>query len=86
VKTNIARSARLRDEGRRSAVVAEFDRVARMTPETAAAHIVAAVERGSPRVLLGPETYLIDWGKRLAPVLAQRVIAWLYFRLGPATR
>ena len=48
VKTNIVRSARLRDERRRGTVVAEFDRVARMTPEQAAVRIVAAVERGGP--------------------------------------
>jgi len=83
VKTNIVRSARLCDEGRRGTVVAEFDRVARMTPEQAAVRIVAAVERGAPRVLLGPETYVIDWGKRLAPVFTQRVLAWLFHRVRP---
>jgi hypothetical protein len=34
-----------------------------MTPETAAARIVAAVERGDLRVLLGAETHVVDWGK-----------------------
>jgi short-subunit dehydrogenase len=89
VKTNIVRSARLRDERRRGAMVSEFDRVARMTPGKAAARIVAAVERGDLRLLLGPETYLVDWSKRLAPVLTQRAIARLFRRLrldtGPGT-
>jgi short-subunit dehydrogenase len=78
VRTNIARSARLHDESRRDAVAAEFDRIARMTPEAAAARIVAAVEAGAMRVRLGPETYLADWAKRLAPTLAQHVVALLY--------
>ncbi len=80
VRTNIVRSARLGNEGRRAAVVAEFDRIARMTPEAAATRIVAAIEAGAMRVRLGPETYLADWAKRLAPTLTQRVVAGLYRR------
>jgi NAD(P)-dependent dehydrogenase (short-subunit alcohol dehydrogenase family) len=78
VKTNIARRARLRDEGRRNAIVAEFERVARMTPEVAAARIVRAIERGTPRLRLGPETYVADWAKRLAPVGTQRLLGRVY--------
>jgi short-subunit dehydrogenase len=78
VRTNIARSARLHDESRRDAVAAEFDRIARMTPEAAASRIVAAIEAGVMRVRLGPETYLADWAKRLAPTLAQHMVAFLY--------
>jgi len=78
VKTNIVRSARLRDESRRAVVVSDFDRTARMTPERAAARIVAAVERGSMRLRLGPETYVGDWAKRLAPATTQRLVARIY--------
>jgi len=49
VKTNIARSARLRDEGRRGTVVAEFDRVAHMTPETAAGRLCPIARRPTTR-------------------------------------
>jgi NAD(P)-dependent dehydrogenase (short-subunit alcohol dehydrogenase family) len=78
VKTNIVRRARLRDEGRRAVMVSDFERTARMTPERAAARIVAAVERGQMRLRLGPETYVGDWAKRLAPVATQRLVARLY--------
>lgn len=81
VRTNIARSARLRDEGRRDVLVSDFDRVARMTPERAAARIVAAVERGAMRVRLGPETYVADWAKRLVPTATQRIVARAYRRI-----
>jgi short-subunit dehydrogenase len=80
VRTNIARRARLRDETRRAAITAEFERVARMTPEQAAARIVRAIERGTPRLRLGPETYVVDWAKRLAPVATQRLLVGLYHR------
>jgi NADP-dependent 3-hydroxy acid dehydrogenase YdfG len=81
VKTNITRRARLRDESRREVMVSEFEKVARMTPERAAAHIVRAIERGSPRLRLGPETYLLDWAKRLAPVATQRALVGAYRRV-----
>ncbi|HWP66787.1 MAG TPA: SDR family NAD(P)-dependent oxidoreductase [Candidatus Limnocylindria bacterium] len=80
VRTNIARRARLRDERRRAMVTAEFDRVARMSPERAAARIVRAIERGTPRLRLGPETYVLDWAKRLAPVATQRLLVGAYRR------
>ena len=81
VRTNIARRARLRDERRRAVMTAEFDRIARMTPERAAAAIVTAIERGTPRLRLGPETYLLDWAKRLAPVTTQRLLVGFYRRV-----
>ena len=81
VRTNIARRARLRDERRRAAMTTEFERVARMTPERAAARIVTAIERGTPRLRLGPETYLLDWAKRLAPVATQRLLVGAYRRV-----
>jgi short-subunit dehydrogenase len=81
VKTNIARRARLRDEQRRAAMTAEFERAARMTPERAAARIVTAIERGTMRLRLGPETYVADWAKRLAPVSTQRLLVGAYRRI-----
>jgi NAD(P)-dependent dehydrogenase (short-subunit alcohol dehydrogenase family) len=81
VKTGIARGARLRDERRRAVMVAEFERVARMTPEHAAHRIVTAIERGTARLRLGPETYVLDWAKRLAPVGTQRALVGIYRRM-----
>jgi NAD(P)-dependent dehydrogenase (short-subunit alcohol dehydrogenase family) len=81
VKTGIARRARLRDERRRAVMVAEFERVARMTPEYAADRIVTAIGRGSARLRLGAETYLMDWAKRVAPVGTQRALVGVYRRV-----
>jgi NAD(P)-dependent dehydrogenase (short-subunit alcohol dehydrogenase family) len=80
VRTNIVRRARVRDASRRRALVDDFDRVARMTPETAARRIVAAIERDASRVRLGPETVVADWMKRLAPVTTQWLVGRLYRR------
>ena len=33
------------------------------------------------RLRLGPETYLIDWAKRLAPVGTQRALVGVYRRV-----
>jgi hypothetical protein len=52
-----------------------------MTPEHAAVRIVTALERGTPRLRLGPETYLLDWAKRLAPVTTQRLLVGAYRRV-----
>lgn len=43
-----------------------------MPPERAAARIVRAIERGTPRLLIGPETFLGDLLRRLLPVTGNR--------------
>jgi NAD(P)-dependent dehydrogenase (short-subunit alcohol dehydrogenase family) len=61
VKTNIARRARFPggpgrlgpDPGER------FERTARTTPRVAARKILAGVDRNSPRILVGPDAYVI---------------------------
>lgn len=90
VRTNIVRNARLRDEAERASTVEEFSRVARMSPERAAERIVRAIERNRFRLRLGPETYALDWLKRLFPAATQHLIARLTrrleSRLRPASR
>jgi hypothetical protein len=51
--------------------------VARTTPEQAAAIIIDGVERGSPRVLVGPDAKLIDWVQRWFPVKYPAFTRWL---------
>lgn len=80
VRTNIVQNARLADEQERATIVREFGKAARMSPETAAANIVTAIERNSARLRLGPETYAMDWLKRLAPVGTQRLVGWFTVR------
>jgi NAD(P)-dependent dehydrogenase (short-subunit alcohol dehydrogenase family) len=66
VHTNIVRSAPGWMQGVEVAQ-REFDQVVRRTPEQAARRIVRAIERDTPQLRLGVESYLIDWLKRLFP-------------------
>ena len=50
-------------------------------PRKAAAQIIAAVEKGKPRLLIGPESYLIDALKRLTPVIGNKVVCDLIIRV-----
>ncbi|MDG4826665.1 SDR family oxidoreductase [Asanoa sp. WMMD1127] len=82
VKTNIARNARFRSdpEGRgrtHEQIAADFDAIARTTPERAAAIIHKGVDRGRPRILVGPDAYLVDALARFAPNRYYDIIARL---------
>lgn len=79
VKTRIIQSSRLASEAERVEMQANFDRFA-MPPEKAAAKIVRAIEKNQHRVRIGLETYLLDWAKRIFPVLTQKTIALGYRR------
>jgi len=72
IKTNVARNAKFIKgmPGQESALDSgdEFEKNARTTPEQAAATIVAGMERGQHRILIGPDARLIDWLTRLFPV------------------
>ena len=79
VKTNIVRSAHVhtdpRDLGRdRNELAAEFDTLARTTPERAAEIIHRGVDRGKSRILVGPDAYLFDALARITPTHAYRVL------------
>jgi NAD(P)-dependent dehydrogenase (short-subunit alcohol dehydrogenase family) len=54
----------------------QFEQVVRRTPEQAARRIVRAIERNTPNLRLGVETYVIDWIKRLFPDVPHRWMAW----------
>lgn len=82
VKTNIARNARFRadPEGRgrtHEQIAAEFDAIARTTPERAAAIIHKGVDRGKARILVGPDAYVVDALARLAPTRYYDIVAGL---------
>ncbi len=72
IKTNVARNAKFIAgmPGAQSALDSgdEFEKNARTTPEQAAATIVAGMERGQHRVLIGPDARMIDIVTRLFPV------------------
>ncbi|HEV3381101.1 MAG TPA: SDR family oxidoreductase [Trebonia sp.] len=72
IKTNIARSARIRQDpfglGRSpEEVAAAFESMFRTSPEKAAAVIHRGVEHGKARILIGPDAYLVDALARIAP-------------------
>jgi NAD(P)-dependent dehydrogenase (short-subunit alcohol dehydrogenase family) len=79
IKTNIARAARLSDSvadlgadpaQAREKLGANF----RTTPEAAARIILGAVKKNQPRVLVGPDAYVIDAAARLLPVGYQTIV------------
>jgi len=77
VRTNIARDARTPakfDPMRRDAMIAGFDKLARTTPEQAAARIVRGVKRGEQRIILGRGSKLMAAIAWLVPVRYWRII------------
>jgi NADP-dependent 3-hydroxy acid dehydrogenase YdfG len=86
IKTNIARDSRFyRDplgNTDRDGVAARFERMARTSPEKAAATIVRGIEKGSPRVLIGADAVLIDGIQRLMPERYHGVMQALMQRMG----
>lgn len=64
IRTNIARNARLKPSAQAAArpgrhPADDFERIARTTPDKAAATILAGVDAGRTRILVGPDAYLI---------------------------
>ncbi|MDQ6696891.1 MAG: SDR family NAD(P)-dependent oxidoreductase [Actinomycetota bacterium] len=79
IRTNIAKNARLDPSvaaltGDRDRSPADFDKIARTTPEKAARQILVAVARNRRRALIGADAKLIDLISRLPAGLHQRVI------------
>jgi short-subunit dehydrogenase len=72
IKTPISRNARLgasADAAFHAAGIALFEnRLARTSPETAAARIVDGVKRGEPRILVGKDAIQLERMQRLFPV------------------
>jgi NAD(P)-dependent dehydrogenase (short-subunit alcohol dehydrogenase family) len=60
IRTNIVRNARGGSGADVAGMRSRFDRIARTTPEQAARIILRGVERDRPRILVGPDAYVID--------------------------
>lgn len=86
IKTNIARASRFYQDplgnSDHASMAARFDRLARTTPESAAATIVRGIEKGSPRVLIGADAVLIDKIQRLMPERYNAVMNAMMRRMG----
>ena len=84
VRTNIARDARFHtdDLGRTDAArfAAQFEKLARTSPQQAAAAIIRGIERGEPRILIGADAQLIDRVQRLMPTRYMDVLGRLFAR------
>lgn len=50
-------------------------------PEYAAQKIIRAIERGTPRLLIAPETGFADWVKRIMPVTGNRIVGDLFISM-----
>ncbi|HEU4973768.1 MAG TPA: SDR family oxidoreductase [Baekduia sp.] len=79
VKTNIVRNARFRSDHRGQhqdvgEAAADFEAIARTTPERAAEIIHGGVEAGKSRILVGPDAVLFDVLARTAPTRYYDVI------------
>lgn len=71
IKTNVAKNSKkiaaMPGQALAADSDAQFEKAARTTPEAAAATIIAGMENGRHRVLIGPDARLIDWITRLFP-------------------
>ena len=52
-----------------------------LKPDKAARKIIGAIERGTPRVLIAPETGFADWVKRLMPVMGNRIVGDIFISM-----
>lgn len=86
IKTNIANAARFdRSAGDITGKDAEtskrqFEKLFITTAEKAALSMIRAVERDAPRLLIGPDAYLIDALQRLMPTGYQSIVGRLAAR------
>jgi len=72
IRTNIARSARVAADADvdKDRMAADFDKLARTSPERAARTILRGVDRRKARILVGPDAYAID--------AMARILGWRY--------
>ncbi len=79
IRTNIARNARVgeHDQAAREKFIRRFDKVARTTPETAAADILKAIEKRKKRLLIGSDARYMALLSRLFPVNYPRFLPGL---------
>jgi len=79
IRTNILKNARFYSDAfgqsDHAQSVAEFERVARTTPERAAQTILDGIRSNKLRILIGADAHLLDWVQRLLPARYMKVVA-----------
>jgi NAD(P)-dependent dehydrogenase (short-subunit alcohol dehydrogenase family) len=83
IRTNIARDARGLEGADADRAARLFERIARTSPEAAARTILRGVERNRPRILIGPDAYVIDALPRLFGAGYQRLVSLAGKRIKP---
>jgi NAD(P)-dependent dehydrogenase (short-subunit alcohol dehydrogenase family) len=81
VKTNIVRNGRMHTEAADEDPAGRFEKMARTTPEKAAATILRGVDRNAARILVGPDAYAFAGVPRLLGARYQGLVG----RLGRRT-
>ncbi|HEX7777166.1 MAG TPA: SDR family NAD(P)-dependent oxidoreductase [Parvibaculum sp.] len=77
IKTNIMRNARFLQNVQttvREEAASGFDRLARTTPDQAAATIVNGIKKNKPRILIGIDAKILDIIQRLLPAAYGRLL------------
>jgi len=77
IKTNIAARARHGENDRtpdRDKLASVFEKAARTTPDQCAATILGAVEKNLPRVLVGPDAFVLEKIQRTVPTGYQKAL------------
>jgi NAD(P)-dependent dehydrogenase (short-subunit alcohol dehydrogenase family) len=73
VRTNIAKDARTKEEGKKDEAIKVIERYS-VPPERCAELIVAAIKKNKMRQLVCRESHLFDLAKRMAPALPQQIM------------
>ena len=75
IRTSIVRSARISD-GDQEEMAADFERLARTSPESAARTILKGVKRDSAKILIGGDAHVIDVTQRVLGSRYQGLVSW----------
>lgn len=84
IKTNIARNSLFHKgpnpKASKEKVVAEFDRITMTSASKAATKIIEAMANNKKRLMIGPDAYVFEYFKRLAPQLSVSLMSKLASR------
>jgi len=83
INTNIVKSSRFTElvPGQHAKIIDGFEKRG-WPPELVAKRIVDAIEGNKARMLVGPETYVMDFAKRLTPIWTNRLVDRVRKRFG----